>query len=82
MAKYKIRYDMNGCIGAGACAAANPDLFEMNEENKAVLKGGVEVEPGVFELEIEGDHKIIDAAKSCPVEVIKVTDLDSGKEIV
>jgi len=82
MTKYIIRYDRNGCIGAGACAAANPDLFEMDAENKAVLIGGKEVEPGIFELEVEGDHKVVDAAKACPVEVIKVKNLDTGEDEV
>ena len=62
------------CISCGACAAINPDFWEMDEEGLAHLKGSVE----------KGDHweRIIttevdkasneEAAQVCPVNIIHV----------
>lgn len=82
MGKFKIIYDRDACIGAAACAALDPKLFEMNTDGKADLIGGKEEKPGLFVLEIDdlGDAK--DAAESCPVDVIKIKDLENKKDIV
>ncbi len=81
MAKYKIIYDRANCIGAGACAAMDPAHFEIVGDGKANLKGGTEVN-GKFELETDENPAIIEAAKACPVEVIKVKNLDTNEDLV
>ena len=81
MAKYKITYNRANCIGAGACAAMDPDLFEMVGDGKANMKGSAEVD-GKFEVEVDEDPRIIEAAKACPVEVIKIKNLETGEDLV
>jgi len=56
----KILVDENLCIGAAPCVAIAPDVFQLNEEGKAIVinpKGA--------------DDDTIDAAtRACPVEAI------------
>ena len=82
--KYKVVYDRQNCIGAGACVIAYAERFTMNkEDDKADLIGGVkkgenfEIEFTLRELE---EFKA--AAQVCPVVVIKIFDVETGKEIV
>jgi len=70
---YKIVYDRDGCIGAGACVTANPDNWVMAEDNKANFK-----KETITEEELE---KNMDAAKVCPVNVIHIEDQD-GKRLI
>ena len=81
MVKYKIIYDRPNCIGAGACAAMDPDHFEMKGDGKADLKGFRE-EDGKHVLEVDENPAVIEAAKACPVEVIKVKNLETGEDLV
>ena len=81
MSKFKIVYDRNSCIGANACVALSPDIFEMGDDGKANLKGGKDIGDGKFELVTESDESILEAAQGCPVDVIKVIDMDTGEEI-
>ncbi|MBT3721234.1 ferredoxin [archaeon] len=82
MGKIKIVYDMDGCIGAAACAAMDPKYFEMNEEGKAVLKGGEKNKEGKYELVINENDDTFQAAESCPVQVIKLIDEETGEELI
>ena len=43
----KIEHFKKDCISCGACAAINPDFFEMDAEGLAELKGSTDV----------GDHQ-------------------------
>ena len=58
----KIEVDKNKCIGCGTCAALAPEVFELDKNNKSVVKdiNGADVE--TIKL----------AADSCPVEAIKI----------
>ena len=57
MAK-KAKVDDEMCIGCGLCNAAHPDIFEINDEGKAVAIA-------------EGDDADVDdAIGSCPVGAI------------
>jgi len=74
MAKFKIIFDREACIGAAACVAVAPKFFEMNEDGKADLLKGKKNKEGKFELVIEAsDEKTaVESADVCPVSVIKV----------
>lgn len=66
----KVKVDRNLCIGAGTCTVIAPEVFELDDELKAVVK-----DPGGAP-----DDKILDAAKSCPVLAIILED-DDGKQV-
>lgn len=63
----KIVVDRDLCIGAATCTIVTPELFELDRENKAVVKGGWE-KVGLT------DEKIIESARSCPVNAITLID--------
>ena len=64
MSKFKITIDKEACIGCGACAATCPDNFEMDGDKARAKKA---------EVSKVGCNK--DAADSCPVSCIKITEL-------
>lgn len=70
---YKIVYEKKKCIGVGQCALASK-LWSVNNKGKAELKGSLEKSPDIYELEISDDiyAKELRAAKSCPVNAIKI----------
>ena len=76
MAKFKITLEREGCIGCGVCASIAPDFFKMNTDGKSDLKGG---KKGV--LELDDYDNILDAAETCPVNVIHVFDNQSKKKL-
>jgi ferredoxin len=83
--RYKITYDREQCIGAGACIAAFPERWEMADDGKADLKGGKSNEDNsVQELEItEKEFKqMMDSAQACPVLVIHIIDLETNKRLI
>lgn len=77
MAKYKIIYSREECIGAAACEAVAPKLFKINTDAKADLIGGLKnVSTGKWERIIDENdlEKAKEAAGCCPVFVIEVID--------
>lgn len=84
MPKYRIEFDRTNCIGAAACAAVYPDKWVMKDDGKPDIVGA-EPNPEKQELIVENEEearKHIEAAKSCPVLVIHVTNLDTGEKII
>lgn len=67
----KVEVDRELCIGAASCIAIAPEAFQLDGENKAVTL------PAWRTL---SDEQLLDAAKSCPVLAIYLTDKD-GKRI-
>ncbi len=82
MAKYKIVYDRSNCIGVSSCALLAEQFWKMNDDNKADLLGGTEKNPGIWERIIDEKdlHANLEAARNCPVMVIKIFD-EKGKEV-
>ena len=68
--RYKIVIDRDLCIGAESCAIVAPEVFEMDSENKAVLKNATGA----------NDQTILMAAQSCPVAAILLYD-EEGTQI-
>ncbi|MEM3374116.1 MAG: ferredoxin [Candidatus Woesearchaeota archaeon] len=85
MAKtYTLQHDRVNCIGCGACATIAPKFWEMNDDGKSDIIGGKSKENGWQERKInQEDFDInLEAAESCPVEVIHLIDDESGKKII
>lgn len=57
----KLSVDKNICIGCGACQAICPDVFEIEEDGLANVKG---------QINDETKEDAIDAKEGCPVGAI------------
>lgn len=82
--KWRVEFDRENCIGAGACVAANPDAWSIDQDGKATLKGAsYDPEKKIWWVEIEeaDAQKHMDAAGVCPVTVIHVIDPEGNKKI-
>lgn len=66
--RIEVKRDL--CIGAATCVAIAPNVFELDDEMKAVIKSPTG----------NDDNTIIEAAKSCPTLAIFIYD-DAGKQI-
>lgn len=82
MAQYTVVFERKNCTGIAACSIVAKGLWKMAEDDKAVLVGAQEKGADVWELDVDekqlGGH--IEAARHCPVRVIKILD-KSGKEM-
>jgi len=79
MAKYKIIFDRDICIGALACSAVSPELWEIADDGKVDLKGAkFNKETKKWELIISESQlqEQTDAAHVCPVEAIKIIKIE------
>ncbi len=76
MAKHRIIFDRNICIGALACNAVAPDYWLLAEDGKVDLKGATKRDDGKFELIVDDKEFLInkEAAESCPVYAIVIED--------
>jgi len=77
MKKWKITHFKDDCISCGACAAINPEFWEMDEQGLADLKGSEKKEDH-YELKIDEKDKESnqEAADVCPVNIIHVKEVD------
>ena len=66
----KVRVDRDLCIGVGNCVAYAPTVFELDDENKAVV-----LDPSSVD-----DDTLLEAAESCPENAIIVED-DEGNQL-
>jgi len=66
----KVRVDRDLCIGLGNCVAFAPTVFQLDEENKAVVLDPSSVDDGT----------LLEAAESCPENAIIVED-DEGQQL-
>jgi ferredoxin len=66
----KVRVDRELCIGVSNCVAIAPTVFELDDENKAVV-----LDPGSVD-----EKTLTEAAESCPQDAIIVED-DEGNQL-
>ncbi|TAL52473.1 MAG: ferredoxin [Nanoarchaeota archaeon] len=84
MGKYKLEHDRPNCIGCGACAAVCPEFWEMVEDGKSDIKGAPTrsdhwQEAEFDEKDFEGNKE---AADACPVNVIHITNKETGEKVI
>ncbi len=82
---HKVTVDRNLCIGAASCVSLAPGVFELDNENKAVIPQADTKDSGPverFKLKDQSvtDQQLIDAAQSCPTQAIFLHD-ETGKQI-
>ena len=68
--KYKIKVIRNLCIGAASCVAISPNIFKLDDENKAVILSGQDV-----------PENILMAAQSCPTKAIVIIDTETNTQV-
>ena len=66
----KVKVERELCISVASCVQADPETFELDDEGIAVVKNPTS----------ENLEKVLEAAKSCPVNAIIVYD-DDGKQL-
>ncbi|MBI4288463.1 MAG: ferredoxin [Chloroflexi bacterium] len=66
----RIRVDRDKCTGVANCVAIAPTVFELDDENKAVILDETSVD----------EDTLWRSAKNCPKDAIIVED-DKGKQI-
>lgn len=69
--KYKVKVIRNLCISAASCIAVSPNVFELDAENKAIIKEGANDLP----------ENILMAAQSCPTKAIVITDAETDQQV-
>lgn len=69
--KLTMRIDRDLCIGAATCVALAPKAWALDNEAKAII---------LDTAEEETDQALMEAAKSCPVMAIFITD-QNGKQL-
>ena len=69
--KLTMRIERNLCIGAATCVALAPKAWALDDEAKAII---------LDTCEDETDEMLIEAARSCPVLAIFITD-ENGKQV-
>ena len=82
--KFQIFHDRPNCIGCAACAAVAPDFWTMHEDGKSDIVGSKKNDDETEELDIDekdyNENK--EAADSCPVNVIHITNKETGEKII
>ncbi len=79
----RVKVDRDLCIGAASCIALLPEVFELDEAGKAVIKKALGEPTSDWadykDLPVEA-QMILAAAKSCPTNAIIIED-DEGRQI-
>ena len=68
--KYKVEVIRDKCIGAASCVAIAPNVFALDNEQKAIIIGDDDLD----------DIKLL-AAQSCPTMAIIVTNIETGEQV-
>jgi ferredoxin len=68
---YRIQILRDVCIGAGTCVADAPNVFELDDDDKAI----------VIDARGDSDEDIYTAACNCPVNAIVLIDAASGEQV-
>ena len=69
--KYKVEVIRDKCIGAASCVAIAPKVFQLDEEQIAI----------VISQDGEDDPTKLLAAQSCPTAAIVVTDTETSQQV-
>ena len=82
--KLRVEYNRGRCIGNGSCAAIAPDYFELKGKKAELLNSkhdGRETYSIEAEINETDANLITDAAIACPVNAIRVFDMEKNEDI-
>ena len=65
----KIEVDRDACISVASCVDIAPEVFELDDEGKAIIK----------DPKGNPDDVILESAQSCPVNAVILYDEDGNK---
>lgn len=84
MKQLKIKYYQQKCIGVGSCAKLAPNYFQMDNNQAKLLNAKKEKDYYVLEVACTDEQykAIIAAGTNCPVNVIEVIEMETGKTLV
>ena len=68
---WRVRIDTELCISSGMCLGTAPGRFRFDKSGQTTPVRAL----------IDPDDQVRDAAASCPVEAIRLTDPDTGKPV-
>ncbi len=74
MARYKIDFERDKCIGTTACNDAYPQNWEIQPDGKSTYKIG--------EFGDEALERNMAAAKACPVNAIHIINIDTSERLI
>jgi ferredoxin len=60
--RIRIEVDRDLCIGSGDCVASEPEVFDLDDEGKAIV-----LDPDAVPID-----RVVEAAQNCPVTAIFV----------
>ena len=69
--QWRVSVDSTLCIGSGMCIGTAPDRFRFAEDQRSCPAATL----------IDPDDAVRDAAMTCPVEAINVTDANTGDPV-
>jgi ferredoxin len=69
--RWNASVDRHVCVRTGLCAATAPDEFDLDENGQGHAKSDT----------VPASQPVRDAAESCPVEAITLTDPTTGHRI-
>ena len=70
----KARVKKDTCIGCGACTAIANNIFEIGDDGLAETINPEEAELKIKDISEEEKPNVIDAAESCPVGAIDISE--------
>ena len=76
---YTIKHDRENCIGCGACPIMAPDFWEMDDDGKSNLINSKDNERVIDDKDFNAN---LEAAESCPVEVIHIMNNETKEKII
>jgi len=88
MAKWKIVFDKELCIGNGICAKLHPEGWAVPNspanggDGKSHIIGGIKRSDGWEEKDVADITKHMEAAQGCPVNAIHIIDEETGEQII
>lgn len=71
LGKYNVKVCRDLCIGAASCLVVSPAVFELDDEQKAVIKNDAG----------DSEENILLAAQSCPTKAIVITEGETGEQV-